>query len=618
MGFRLSSLASISSIGFALLYPACGGSNAGDLVGPATDQDAATTTPDGATPVNDGSTTGDGAVGGDSATDAATDAPCIDGDGDGVTTCQGDCDDTDPNNFPNNIEYCGDAKDNNCSGQADENCNGKGTYVSGATGDDNNAGTQAKPLKTIKKGLANAKSIGGKQIVFVAAAHYPEDVDMSEGISLWGGYACTASSCTWARDPKANDTAILNQRPNGVVADDTITSATTISGFRIQGQNVSGGGTLDTRGITCSGGSPTITNNTINGGTVTVGSGNRTVAVYVGAPTNNQTTGAIIDKNVIKGGDASGSNSYGVLVARPSATNPAIAQITSNTITGGSSSVGVTYALLLNGSAAATRVFDNDITAGDGGSTSRTYGIRLASPATIDKNRINVDQNSVGTCTSAGAEFCGGGIQLASTAATITNNVVLGVKGNVTAALSLSTPEGGAPVDAVINGNYFDGAGIGAGIATASAAVSLRIGGGNNGVVGRLRNNILMGGGNKDRYGVYEEHVFGKTCHPEAFDHNDIFFSTLGGTTDVVYHFDDGSAGSGTDRTFSQMQASAIGSFTPANNLNADCLVSATFHLGASSVCGNAGVATEAPAKDIDGDSRPIGAAVDIGPDEAQ
>jgi len=43
---------------------------------------------------------------------------CVDLDGDGVSTCDDDCDDADPNNFPGNEEAC-DLADNDCDGVAD-------------------------------------------------------------------------------------------------------------------------------------------------------------------------------------------------------------------------------------------------------------------------------------------------------------------------------------------------------------------------------------------------------------------------------------------------------------------------------------------------------------------
>lgn len=44
---------------------------------------------------------------------------CIDNDADGVTTCDGDCDDNDPEVFPGALEICGDGLDNDCDGTVD-------------------------------------------------------------------------------------------------------------------------------------------------------------------------------------------------------------------------------------------------------------------------------------------------------------------------------------------------------------------------------------------------------------------------------------------------------------------------------------------------------------------
>ena len=81
-----------------------------------------------------------------------------------------------------------------------------------------------------------------------------------------------------------------------------------------------------------------------------------------------------------------------------------------------------------------------------------------------------------------------------SIAPTITNNVVFGAKGPRTAAVYLSDAEIAAG-SIILNGNYLDGGGVGIAInPTVSAALVQRINNGVNSILGKTRNNILMGG----------------------------------------------------------------------------------------------------------------------------
>jgi hypothetical protein len=47
---------------------------------------------------------------------------CLDTDGDGYGPCEGDCNDRNPDMYPNNKENCDDARDNDCNGQVNEYC----------------------------------------------------------------------------------------------------------------------------------------------------------------------------------------------------------------------------------------------------------------------------------------------------------------------------------------------------------------------------------------------------------------------------------------------------------------------------------------------------------------
>jgi hypothetical protein len=53
---------------------------------------------------------------------------CVDADGDGANTCEGDCDDQDPERFPGNPEVC-DGKDNDCDAVIDSGLDGDGDGI---------------------------------------------------------------------------------------------------------------------------------------------------------------------------------------------------------------------------------------------------------------------------------------------------------------------------------------------------------------------------------------------------------------------------------------------------------------------------------------------------------
>ncbi len=163
----------------------------------------------------------------------------------------------------------------------------------------------------------------------------------------------------------------------------------------------------------------------------------------------------------------------------------------------------------------------------------------------------------------------------------------------------------------ILNANTLDGAGNAGPDGTISAAVALRISLGVNAMLGSVRNNILLGGLNKNRYGVYEDSTQTKTIHPVALDNNDFWHA---GTprSDFAYRLWNGTLG--TDLTFAQL--ATISAPVPSANLNVDPLVNASYHLTATSPVIDKGTAKEAPSKDIDGDNRPRGIAVDIGADE--
>jgi hypothetical protein len=549
-----------------------------------------------------------GGAGGMGGAGGAGGMQCLDDDGDGVDTCSMDCDDSDATSYPGAIEICGDAADNDCNGTPDDTCSGLGTYVSDQLGDDANPGTQAMPVKTIHQGITNAVTIGNGVEVYVDKGTYAEKVVLAEGHSVLGGHDAANG---WMRDPLANDSTIVNVDFEGVLADSSITRQTELDGFRVVGLSGNPPFGVGTRCISLDGGTPTITNNRVFGGGANQGASK---GIYINAESNDP-LGALVAGNQVTVG-TSPESAVGIEVAWDGwptpPVSPGIAEIVANTVSGGAAKYNSGIALWESGPG--TLAQDNTILAGTSTAGGDAWGMTVGGEGEVNANRVNVDQVAVGACT--GSNWCGG-IMCQSCAATFTNNVAFGVKGAKTAGFAVWEAEG-VIGEVEVNGNYFDGGGQQTLTNGAfSTAIMVRTSTGVTSVIGRYRNNILIGGSNKARYGVYEDqgNQAGQNARPEALENNDFFFPALfAPTTDTFYSDWDGA-----NRTQITMLSgvNALPNVTVGANINEDPMNGPGFHLTAGSKCIDAGTATGAPAVDFEGEARPQGLAVDIGPDEA-
>lgn len=572
------------------------------------------------------SASGGGGTGGDGGQAATTGggqggtggAACSDGDLDGQTDCAGDCDDADGTSFLGASEICGDGADNDCDNAADPAglCQGIGTFVSALVGQDppTGLGTQTSPVRTIAQGVANAQTIGSGVDVYVAEGTYPEKIDMIETIDLRGGFQCDLAQCTWVRDTLAHESVIANTDFVGVSFGSTLTRATTFEGFRVMGKASASGQSVPSSALTIVSGSPTITDNRIYGGAMNALF--FTTAVRIdGLP--NDPEGALVQGNLIDGGDGLQDTSA-ILIAFGS---NAVAEIRGNRIVGGGGRFTRAVAAFTAGSG--TVIAQNEIVAGTSfgaGGAGISVAMTLLGPTNaagailVDANRINADFQAVGSC-AAQQRWCGG-IQTLGTTATITNNVVYGMA--ATRSFGLYVGESEIPAGVVIlNGNTIDGGGLFSGVGTSlsAAVVYGDVNLGTNVVTGRVRNNILLGGVARDRFGVYEDDKTNtKTSRPELLENNDLFFPTNLGSVDAAYRQWLASGTGVVHASVGDMEASL---FWATANVAVDPDFGLGQHLLPGSPCIDAGTATEAPSFDLDGDARPLGGGIDIGADEA-
>ncbi len=191
-------------------------------------------------------------------------------------------------------EICGDEIDNDCDGEIDEGCNGQGTFVAPPPfGDDDNPGTAAEPVASIAVGIQRALEIGAPQVVFVAGdnAHvYAENLNLSPGISLYGGYSDDGD---WEYDPELYGTIIGPTAAEGIRAvNPGIGRDTVIDGFAIVGADIGANDSVS-HAVTVRQASPTFSNNVVLAGEATY---SRAVRIEQGAA-------PLFTANVIQGAD---------------------------------------------------------------------------------------------------------------------------------------------------------------------------------------------------------------------------------------------------------------------------------------------------------------------------
>ena len=142
------------------------------------------------------------------------------------------------------------------------------------TGDDANDGRSWQTAKLTVEDAIDSATAGGE--IWVAEGTYEENIELSEGVSVYGGFAGTEGSRD-QRDPETNETILDGGEAGSVVTSPSgVTTATVIDGFTItNGSAQYGGG-----GIRCYMSSPTITQNVIVDNTITLNSANNGAGVY--------------------------------------------------------------------------------------------------------------------------------------------------------------------------------------------------------------------------------------------------------------------------------------------------------------------------------------------------
>ena len=215
-------------------------------------------------------------------------------------------------------------------------------------------GSKIAPYKKIQAAISAADSLRGGYSsvsfdIFVAKGSYSEELNLSAGISIRGGYEAEA----WTRNIGSNTTTLTAETDtairSGAGVTSSLTSTTIVEGFSITSTGATTG-----YGIYCNKSSPTISN------------------------------------NFIQGGD--GSFAYGIF------NNNSSPVITGNTIVGGIAlTTGTAYYSIYNQNGSSPIIRNNVLSAGNATSSTGIYTNHSGSAPTIENNTIGGKMNSVNT-----------------------------------------------------------------------------------------------------------------------------------------------------------------------------------------------------------------------------